>query len=69
MHIKAYGVYIFVGTQSKLEEVSIIAIVTQIASGIGLILATKIFTDFIMMTFFREKNHYRNMKYIRTENI
>lgn len=44
-------------------------IVLQISSGIGMLLAARSLTDFVMLNVFREKNHYRNMKYFKTERL
>jgi len=48
-------------------EYSVINVVVQLSSGIGLILISKLLTDTIMLKVFTEKNHFQNMKYIKTE--
>jgi hypothetical protein len=49
------------------HEWSLMNIVLQLSSAIGLLLAAKTLTDSIMLMVFREKNHYSNMKYLKTE--
>jgi hypothetical protein len=66
-HYKASGIRIFAKAQGIVSELSIMNIVLQISSAIGLLLAARSLTDFVMLSVFREKNHYRNMKILKTE--
>eukprot|EP00347_Sterkiella_histriomuscorum_P007628 403348185 len=66
---QANGIRIFTRAKGFVQEWSIINIVLQISSAIGLLLAARSLTDFIMLNIFREKNHYANMKYVKTERL
>lgn len=65
--ITAYGIRILGKAQGIASELSVMNIVLQISSAIGLLLMARSLTDFIMLSIFREKNHYRNMKFLKTE--
>lgn len=65
--IVASGIRILGSSQGVIWEWSLMSIIVQIAGAIGLLLFAKILTDKVMLYFFREKNHYRNMKFIQTE--
>lgn len=69
MRTKAHGIRILAKAQGTVSEWSLISIVLQISSAIGLLLAAKTLTDLVMLSAFREKNHYSNMKYLRTEML
>ena len=65
----ASGIRIFARARGDVSELSLMNIVLQISSAIGLLLAARQLTDFIMLYVFREKNHYCNMKYLKTEKL
>jgi len=65
----ASGIRIFARVRGDVSELSLMNIVLQISSAIGLLLAARSLTDFIMLYVFREKNHYFNMKYLKTEKL
>ncbi|CDW84521.1 p2x purinoceptor 1-like [Stylonychia lemnae] len=66
---KANGIRIFTGARGYVMEWSLINIVLQISSAIGLLIASRSLTDFVMLNLFREKNHYANMKFFKTEKL
>ena len=69
MKTKAQGIRILAKAQGTVSEWSLLSIVLQISSAIGLLLVAKTLTDLVMLSAFREKNHYRNMKYLKTEML
>jgi hypothetical protein len=64
---EATGIKLFAKTSGTVQELSLYNIVLQLSSAIGLLLAAKSLTDFVMLKVFNEKNHYANMKFIKTE--
>ena len=50
-----------------MQGYSLINIVLQLSSAIGILLSAKSLTDLVMLKVFNEKNHYANMKFIKTE--
>ena len=67
--IMARGIRIFGRAKGYVSELSLMNIILQISSAIGLLLAAKSLTDFVMLSVFREKNHYSNMKFLKTEKL
>ena len=65
----ARGIRIFGRAKGYVSELSLMNIILQISSAIGLLLAAKSLTDFVMLSVFREKNHYANMKFLKTEKL
>ena len=64
---QAVGIHIYARSEGAISKISILNIMMQISSAIGLLLLAKYITDFIMLTMFREKNHYRNMKLLKLD--
>jgi hypothetical protein len=63
----ANGIKIYAKASGQVFEYSVTNIVLQLSSAIGLLLAARSLTDFMMLKVFNEKNHYANMKFIKTE--
>ena len=67
--IYASGIRIFGKAIGLASEWSLVNIVMQLSSAIGMLLIARSVTDFVMLSVVREKNHYRNMKFVKTEQL
>ena len=66
-HYTASGIKIYAKASGQAMEYSVVNIVLQLSSAIGLLMAARSLTDFLMLKVFNEKNHYFNMKFIKTD--
>ena len=64
---QASGIKIFAKASGQVFEYSLINIVMQLSSAIGMLLAARSLTDAVMLKVFNEKTHYQNQKFIKTE--
>ena len=64
---EAVGILIYARVEGTTSYISLMNIVLNISSAIGLLFLSKYLIDFIMLNVLREKNHYRNMKLLKME--